>query len=320
MLGYGGGLVGGDTIDIECHVGADATGARANEGVDRHLRMVGTGAHACAFIEPQSAVVLTTQATTKVFKSDDDGAFALQLFALTVASGATLAFLPDPVTCFERAKYRQRQVFHVSADANLVFVDWLTSGRQRNFVSTGAVRANRTEVHEHWDFHEYDSSAEIFVGGTRVLTDRVRLAGACVIELRQKGVGRRQDRPRALTVCGCAVVMVDEEDASLRKRMYGTHVLGLLVVLGERVQAITALLLAMSTRKRLHNAHEITPQGRLLAQNDFPGVIASASPLGANGVLVRFCGETTEGAMHYVKTVLAGLRDVVGVTPYQDNR
>ncbi|TYZ64312.1 hypothetical protein PybrP1_002277 [[Pythium] brassicae (nom. inval.)] len=258
VLGYGGGLVGGDAIDIECHVGADAT------------------------------VVLATQATTKVFKADGDGEFALQSFALTVASGATLAFLPDPVTCFERAKYRQRQVFHLAADANLVFVDWLTSGRKRNFVSTGAVRATRTEVHEHWDFSEYDNSAEIFVGGTLVLTDRVRLA--------------------------------DEEDASLRERMYGTHVLGLLVVLGERVQAISALLLEMSKRKRLHNAQELTPQGRLPSQNGFPGVIASASPLGANGVLVRFCGETTEDAMHYVKTVLSGLRDVVGVTPYQDNR
>lgn len=102
--------------------------------------------------------------------------------------------------------------------------------------------------------------------------------------------------------------------------MYGTHVLGLLVVVGERLQAITELLLEMSKRKRLHNAQEITPQGRLPSQNGFPGVIASASPLGANGVLVRFCGETTEGAMHYVKTVLSGLHEVVGVTPYPENR
>lgn len=127
-----------------------------------------------------SAVVLATQATTKVFKSDGEDEFARQSFSLTVESGATLAFLPDPVTCFERAKYRQKQVFHLAPDANLVFVDWLTSGRKRNFVSTGAVRANRSEVHEHWDFSEYDNSAEIFVGGARLLTDRVRLAGMCV--------------------------------------------------------------------------------------------------------------------------------------------
>lgn len=125
-----------------------------------------------------SSVVLATQATTKVFKADSADERVLQSFTLRVESNATLAFLPDPVTCFECAKYRQTQVFHLAADANLVFVDWLTSGRKRNFVSTGAVRDNRTEVHEHWDFSEYDSRAEIYVAGSRLLTDRVRLAGA----------------------------------------------------------------------------------------------------------------------------------------------
>lgn len=115
-------------------------------------------------------------------------------------------------------------------------------------------------------------------------------------------------------------IWIDEEDASLRQRMYGTHVLGLMVVLGDRLKEVTDLLLEMSTRKLLHNAKEITPQGRLPSQHGFPGVIASASPLGTNGVIVRFCGESTEGAMHYVKTVLASLSGSIGVAPYQENR
>lgn len=115
-------------------------------------------------------------------------------------------------------------------------------------------------------------------------------------------------------------MLTDEEDASLRQRMYGTHVLGLLVVVGDRLKVITDLLLDLSTRKLLHNAQEITPQGRLPSQNEFPGVIASASPLGSNGVIVRFCGETTEGAMHYMKTVLASLHELVGFAPFQENR
>lgn len=124
-----------------------------------------------------SLVVLGTQATTKVFKSDGVDEYVLQSFSLTVEKNATLAFLPDPVTCFEAAKYRQKQVFRLDQSSNLVFVDWLTSGRKRNYISTGSIRDNRTEVHEHWDFSEYDNTAEIFVGGHRLLTDRVRLAG-----------------------------------------------------------------------------------------------------------------------------------------------
>lgn len=123
------------------------------------------------------AVVLTTQATTKVFKSEG-AEHATQSFELSVDKDATLAFLPDPITCFEHARYRQTQTFRLKQGANLVFVDWLTSGRKRNYATTGAVLESRKETLEHWDFGEYDNTAEIFVDGERLLTDRVRLAGS----------------------------------------------------------------------------------------------------------------------------------------------
>ncbi|EEY64206.1 uncharacterized protein PITG_02749 [Phytophthora infestans T30-4] len=258
ILGYGGGLVGGDSIVVECELG------------------------------PGTSVVMGTQATTKVFKSDDEGQFVSQTFSLKVVANATLAFLPDPVTCFESAKYRQSQVFHLERNANLVFVDWLTSGRKRNYLTTGSVRDNRTETLEHWDFSEYDSTSEVFVGGERLVTDRVRLA--------------------------------DEEDVSLRQRMYNMHVLGLMVIVGSKLKVIMDQLLELSTRKKLHNARDITPQGRLATANTFPGVIASASSLGENSVMVRFCGQDVEAAMAYVKAMLEPLREIIGFTPYQENR
>lgn len=101
--------------------------------------------------------------------------------------------------------------------------------------------------------------------------------------------------------------------------MKGMHVLGLIVIVGAKLQTITDLLLEFSTRKRLHNVREITPQGRLASQNEFSGVVASASPLG-NGVIARFCGEDAEVAMHFVKTMLAPLRETIGFSPYQENR
>lgn len=258
VLGYGGGLVGGDSVVVECQ------------------------------LEANTSVVLGTQATTKVFKSEDEGQHVSQSFSLTVGSNATLAFLPDPVTCFERAKYKQTQVFHLAEDANLVFVDWLTSGRKRNYLATGSIRDNRTETLEHWDFSEYDTTSEVFVGNEQLLTDRVRLA--------------------------------DEEDVALRQRMHGFHVLGLMVVVGSKMQLIIDQLLELSTRKKLHNARDITPQGRLAAANTFPGVIASASPLGPSAVIVRFCGQDVESAMTYVKAMLAPLQESIGFSPYQENR
>ncbi|ETK74297.1 hypothetical protein L915_18850 [Phytophthora nicotianae] len=258
ILGYGGGLVGGDSVVVECELG------------------------------PDTSVVLGTQATTKVFKSYDEGQFVSQTFSLKVATNATLAFLPDPVTCFERAKYRQKQVFNLEENANLVFVDWLTSGRKRNYLATGSIRDNRTETLEHWDFSEYDTTSEVFVGGERLVTDRVRLA--------------------------------DEEDMSLRQRMHSMHVLGVMVIVGSKLKVIMEQLLEMSARKKLHNARDLTPQGRLAAANTFPGVITSASSLGLNSVIVRFCGQDVEAAMTYVTTTLEPLREIIGFSPYQENR
>jgi len=255
---------------------------------------------------------LGTQATTKVFKAEDEGQFVSQRFSLKVASNATLAFLPDPVTCFERAMYRQTQAFYLEENANLVFVDWLTSGRKRNYLATGSIRDNRTETLEHWDFSEYDTTSEVFVGGERLVTDRVRLAG------RNGLLADRIEGVRRLTYS--SVLDPDEEDVSLRQRMHGMHVLGLMVVVGDKMKVIMDQLLELSTRKKLHNARDITPQGRLAAANTFPGVIASASSLGPNSVIVRFCGQDAESAMTYVKAMLEPLREIIGFTPYQENR
>lgn len=101
--------------------------------------------------------------------------------------------------------------------------------------------------------------------------------------------------------------------------MHDTNVLGLLVIVGERFRVITRRLMELSQRKHLQ-AQDLTPHGRLTSQSDFAGIIASASSLGTNGVLVRFCADDTEHAMTYVKDVLSPLKDLMGFTPYQTNR
>ena len=94
---YGGGLVGGDHLDVEFDVGAGA------------------------------AAFLSTQASTKVYRSS---AGASTRLAARVADGGLLVSLPDPVVCFASSAYRQTQVFGIDGSAGLVALDWMTSGRR----------------------------------------------------------------------------------------------------------------------------------------------------------------------------------------------
>ncbi|OQR87236.1 hypothetical protein ACHHYP_09336 [Achlya hypogyna] len=141
ILGYGGGLVARDRTKICVHAGAS------------------------------TSVVLCTQATTKVFKCIRNGPAVeddrtKQELYVTVDADAIFVLVPDPVTCFDDAKYVQRQVFSMDATATLVVLDWLTSGRQARG--------------EHWAFASYESYNEIAItrDGEMVETlvaDRTRL-------------------------------------------------------------------------------------------------------------------------------------------------
>ena len=93
---YGGGLVGGDRLDMDVRLDAGAS----------------------AF--------LSTQASTKVYRSAAGAAVSLRA---QVAAGALLVSVPDPVVCFAESAYRQSQAFELEPGAGLVAVDWMTSGR-----------------------------------------------------------------------------------------------------------------------------------------------------------------------------------------------
>jgi urease accessory protein len=93
---YGGGLVGGDAVRLDVHVGRAAT------------------------------MLLATQAATKVYRSPL-GTIA-DLDAIVEDDGL-LVVAPEPVICFAGAGYRQRQRFDLDDRASLVYLDWFSSGR-----------------------------------------------------------------------------------------------------------------------------------------------------------------------------------------------
>ncbi|KAL1719582.1 UreD urease accessory protein-domain-containing protein [Schizophyllum commune] len=142
ILSYGGGLVGGDRVTLSVAV------------------------------ERGAVLVLLSQGSTKVFKVrpgvrlakvhlDTTSTITVQNFIFTVTDRSCLFLLPDPVTCFRAASYNQIQTFHLSRDASLIVLDWVTSGRKT--------------LGEDWLFARYYSINEIFVEGRRVARDAMLL-------------------------------------------------------------------------------------------------------------------------------------------------
>jgi urease accessory protein len=104
MMSYGGGLVGGDKIDLSVTV------------------------------EKGCKLALLTQGSTKVFKertmSDSSTSPpTTQQLQVTIQDGALLALLPDPIQPFGGSTYTQNQSFEMHSDSNLILLDWVNSGR-----------------------------------------------------------------------------------------------------------------------------------------------------------------------------------------------
>jgi urease accessory protein len=100
-LTYGGGLVGGDMVELTINVGTCCNVSILNSGSTKVLKQ-------------KSKETLPSQ----------------QLVDAHVSGTGRLAVLPEPVTCFEGSWYIQNQRFSLDKDASLVLLDWLTSGRR----------------------------------------------------------------------------------------------------------------------------------------------------------------------------------------------
>jgi urease accessory protein len=125
---YGGGLVDGDRISLA--IDAD----------------------------PRTAALLSTQASTKVYRSPRGTSSEL---SARVGDGALLVVMPDPVVCFAQATYRQVHEFDLEPGGSLVLVDWMTAGRRA--------------AGERWKFDAYESRIAIRVDGCALLYDSMRL-------------------------------------------------------------------------------------------------------------------------------------------------
>jgi urease accessory protein len=131
LSSYGGGLVDGDRVSLDVSV------------------------------EPGATAFLSTQASTKVYRSQHGTASRLEAH---VADDALLVFAPDPVVCFAGARYRQWQRITLEPRGSLVLVDWVTSGRRA--------------AGERWQFDEYTAHTEVDAAGRRAVYDTLSLQAA----------------------------------------------------------------------------------------------------------------------------------------------
>lgn len=126
---FGGGLIGGDHVALDLRV---ESGAR---------------------------VLVTSQASTKVYRSDR---LTRQTLQAHVADGALLTVLPEPIVPFAGSRFEQRQRYQLEAGASLIALDSMTSGRHARG--------------EHWQFDRYASRIDIERDGRAIFFDHLSLS------------------------------------------------------------------------------------------------------------------------------------------------
>jgi urease accessory protein len=112
LLTYGGGIVAGDTIDLDIR------------------------------LESGTRLVLLTQGSTKIFKTPDPSVVSRQHMNIHLDQDAALIYLPDPVQPFAHTSFSQSQRYYLNKEhGSLCACDWVTSGR--------SARGENWDIHEY---------------------------------------------------------------------------------------------------------------------------------------------------------------------------
>jgi urease accessory protein len=100
LLTYGGGIVAGDSIDLDVK------------------------------LDSNTRLILLTQGSTKIFKTPSPELVSKQHMTVHLKHDSALVYLPDPVQPFAHTAFSQAQIYHLEQEqGNLCVCDWVTSGR-----------------------------------------------------------------------------------------------------------------------------------------------------------------------------------------------
>ncbi|KAJ4845846.1 hypothetical protein Tsubulata_009970 [Turnera subulata] len=202
-----------------------------------------------------------------------------QFLKATVGVDALLAVIPDPVTCFSTARYRQKQVFRVLSNSSLVLVDWFTSGRHENG--------------ERWNFDIYNSTNNIILGDDQpVFLDTVLVEKGSITTISERMLDYQVI---------AMVVLLGPKLKQIQCRVQ------------ENVKKM------MSEELNMHftclSGHAKS-NGHCFSK---PSLVASCSRFGPEdiGVVVRVAATTTESVYKFLQSQLACLETLIGVLPYR---
>ncbi|KAJ3548331.1 hypothetical protein NMY22_g1303 [Coprinellus aureogranulatus] len=179
VLSYGGGLIGGDEVVLTAEVKDKARAVILSQGSTKVFkvrvgsRLAASSGRALPRSTPTARLQSATtppslQQTTDTINDSVAAPLTTQTMEYSVEEGAGLYLLPEPVTCFRDASYKQIQRFYLKRTSSLVLLDSITSGRQ----AWG----------ENWDFSKYCSLNEVWIGGKVVAKDVMLLAGPNIQE------------------------------------------------------------------------------------------------------------------------------------------
>lgn len=247
LLTYGGGIVAGDSINLDVHL-------------DRQTRLL-----------------LLTQGSTKIFKTEDPQLISHQRMNVNLKRGATLLYLPDPVQPFASTAFSQSQLYHLDdGEGSLCVCDWVTSGRSARG--------------ENWDIYEYSSRNEVWTTET---------SGKKRLLLRDNLILDKHGRT----------------DMRLSSRMDGFSVFGTLIVRGPVFAWLAKFFLdEFEALPRIGGRNwgdvvqtELSPKEQWrterLSRENNDGVVWSAANV-RDFVLVKFASTEVEGSRNWLRDMI----------------
>ncbi|KAJ1422454.1 UreD urease accessory protein-domain-containing protein [Ochromonadaceae sp. CCMP2298] len=187
-LGFGGGLVHGDRVDLQLRLKAGALVCLKTQGSQKVFK-----SHTLPL--PLSSNAAQTGKEWNA-PGDGSGVTSTNSIRALLQTGSLFAMLLDPTVCFPGARYRQQLDFRLQEGASLLYVDWFTAGR--------------TDRDEDWAMERLQNDVFVGVGERIVLVER--------LDLRSSEAGSIGSKVGHLTVFG-SVVMVGPKTEALRRRL-----------------------------------------------------------------------------------------------------
>ncbi|KAF2190174.1 UreD-domain-containing protein [Zopfia rhizophila CBS 207.26] len=251
LLTYGGGIVAGDAINLD-------------------VRIVGG-----------TRLVLLTQGSTKIFRTEDRAVVSRQHMSVRLEKGGALCYLPDPVQPFAETAFSQSQIYNLHhSEGSLCVADWVTSGRSARG--------------ENWDIFEYGSRNEVW-------------------SVDEPGQGK--EKRRLLLRDNLILDQRGQTNMPLSSRMDTYSVFGTLIIRGPVFTSLSSFFLAEFDALPRIGARNwgdsSAPQPSLpekrrverQAQEKSDGLIWSAANV-RGFVLVKFASREVQGARNWLRDMI----------------